>query len=489
MSVGRTALWLVPLALVARGAGFVVPIVIASWFGVQPATDAFFFALSVPSFLLVLASNAMGTVAVPPLAALRLNQPERLPIVISGAAIAGAALSLSVGVLFAIVLPFALPHLAKFDGATQAIAVLHMWMLLPFVAGVAAIAVVRAACEVMGAFRLSALSPIARAATMLGVVWTLFPIGANALPIGMGAGAAAELAWLLFVLGRSGVKLVRPEWPAELTIATAAVGPVLAGEAMVALNLVVDKGFASRLSEGSVTLLEYADRARVIPQTLLEASLLVVAFNTWSAARARGDRSAQREGVAEALRWVFLLAPPALAGMVVARDPIVRTLFLHGAFPESGVQACADALGAFVPGIFASLVGALLVKAHIVDGRFKLVLGLGLVSLATNATLDALLAPVWGLPGLATATSITTVVVSGVSWALLRTPGERPPRVAFDGLFVAAASAAGAAGLMGLGITSLTDWRLWAAALPFVGLLGTGMWRARAAVRDVAPGR
>lgn len=479
MSVGRTALWLVPLALLARGAGFVVPIVIASWYGVHPETDAFFFALSVPSFLLVLASNAMGTVAVPPLAKVRLDAPERLPRLVAGAASGAAGLSLAVGVAFALAVPILVPRLTSFDAATQAVAARHTWMLLPFVAGVAAIAVVRAACEVMGAFRLSALSPIARAAAMLGTVAALYDVGVDALPVGMGLGAAAELIWLTIVLAWSGVRLGVPAWPAELGVAAGAVLPVLAGEAMVALNLVVDKAFASRLDEGSVTLLEYADRARVIPQTLLEASLLVVAFNTWAAARARGDREEQRQGVARALGWVFLLAPPALAGMVVARDPIVRVLFLHGAFPESGVRACADALGAFVPGIFASLVGALLVKAHIVDGRFRLVLALGAASMVTNVALNVVLAPRLGLAGLALSTSLTTVLVSAVSWSRLRAPGEAVPRVDPAGVGVLVLSAAGALALVDLGVTSPLDPRLWAAAVPFVALLAFGAWRAR----------
>lgn len=479
MSVGRTALWLVPLALLARGAGFVVPIVIASWYGVRPETDAFFFALSVPSFLLVLASNAVGTVAVPPLAELRLHAPERLPGVVAGAAAAAAALSLTIGVAFALGVPHLVPRLTTFDAATQAVAARHTWMLLPFVAGVAAIAVVRAACEVMGAFRMAALSPVARAGSMLGTVAAAWSLGVDALPLGMGVGAVAELAWLTGVLAFSGVRVGRPAWPAELGIAAGAVLPVLAGEAMVALNLVVDKAFASRLDEGSVTLLEYADRARVIPQTLLESSLLVVAFNTWAAARARGDREEQRAGVARALGWVFLLAPPALAGMVVARDPIVRVLFLHGAFPESGVRACADALGAFVPGIFASLVGALLVKAHIVDGRFRLVLALGAASTTANALLNVWLAPRFGLAGLAMSTSLTTLLISVVSWSRLRHPGEPPPRVDRAGLAVLALSTIGAVALVDLGVTSPTDPRLWAAAVPFVLLLAFGAHRAR----------
>ncbi len=479
MSVGRTALWLVPFALLARGAGFVVPLVIAGWYGVRPETDAFFFALSVPSFLLVLASNAMGTVAVPHLALLKHREPHRLASVVAGAAAAAAAVSLSTGAVFALALPSVLPRLSSFDAHTAALAVRHTWLLLPFVGLVAALAVVRAGCEVSGAFKLASLSPVARACTNLLAVGLTFGIGPDALPLGMVLGALAEFAWLAGVLHHAGVSPSWPVWPRELGAAATAVGPVLVGEAMVALNLVVDKGFATALPSGSVTLLEYADRARVIPQSLLESSLLVVAFNTWAAARARGDREEQRRGVAEALRWVFLLAPPVLAGMVIGREVIIAVLFGHGAFPASGVRPCADALGASVPGIFASLVGALLVKAHIIDGRYRLVLALGAGSMLTNAALNVVLAPGFQLVGLAFSTSITTALVSLVSWILLRAPGESPPRLARDGLAVLAGSTAFALALLPVRITDLTDARLWAAALPLVALLALGARLAR----------
>jgi peptidoglycan biosynthesis protein MviN/MurJ (putative lipid II flippase) len=201
MSVGRTALWLVPLALLARGAGFVVPLVIAGWYGVRAETDAFFFALSVPSFLLVLASNAMGTVAVPHLAALRHRSPERLPGVVSGAAGAAALASLTTGTCFALALPSVLPRISSFDTATSALAVRDTWLLLPFVALAAALAVVRAACEVSGAFKLASLAPVARATANLLTVGLAFGIGSDALPLGMVVGGLAECAWLV---GRPG---------------------------------------------------------------------------------------------------------------------------------------------------------------------------------------------------------------------------------------------------------------------------------------------
>ena len=476
MSVGRTALFLVPVAIVARGIGFVVPIVIASWFGVQPATDAFFFALSVPSFLLVLAANAMGTVVVPPMADLRVNHPSRLPGVVTGSALLAALTSATVGASFALLLPLALPQLTAFDEPTRALTARFTWHLLPFVAAVGAISVVRAACEGMGAYRAAGLSPVARSGALLATFAIGRDYGPAVLPVALSAGSIVELGWLIGVLGREGVWPGVPTWPSQMAAAARAFGPVLAGETMVALNLVVDKAFAAGLPEGSVTILEYADRARLIPQTLLESSLVVVAFQAWATARAQGDPSAERAAVRQSLRWVFLLAPPGLAGMVVAREVLVRSLFVHGAFPEWGVSDCANALAAYVPGIFASLVGALLVKAHIVAGRYRLVMGLGAMSFVLNAALNAVLREPLGLVGLATSTSITTTSVTLWSW--WRLDAGRPP---VDGLLVLLLSAAGAASLAGLDAEGLGDPRLYVAAVPFVLLLAVGAHRARRA--------
>lgn len=474
MSVARTTLLLVPVAILARAAGFVVPILIAGWFGVRQETDAFFFALSVPSVLLVLAANAMGTVVVPPLAEIRVHAPHRLPGVVAGAALASAALSTSVGITFALVVPFAMPYFTTFDAYTRELAALYTWMLLPFVFFVGALAVIRAACEGLGAFRMAGLSPLARAAAVLATAWLGRDFGPNVLPIGMGVGAFFEFLWLVAVLRHSGVAWAKPIFPAESVAALSALGPVLVGEAMVALNLVVDKGFAAGLSDGSVTVLEYADRARLVPQTLLEASLLPVAFQTWAQARARGDRHSQLTGAKQALRWVFLLAPPVLAGMIVGREAIVRLLFARGAFPEARIVETADTMALFVPAIFASLLGALLVKAHIVAGRYTLVMRLGFLSLFMNGALNLVLSGPFGILGLAASTSATTVLVTVVSWSRL---GVGWP--ALDGLAMVAISCVAALLISPSAPSTVADLSLWICAVPFVGLLAVGAQRSR----------
>jgi putative peptidoglycan lipid II flippase len=288
----------------------------------------------------------------------------------------------------------------------------------------------------------------------------------------MALGALAEAAWLAGVarlaagVGLAGLLPV----PAGLAGTGAAFGPVLAGEAMVAFNLVVDKAFAGTLPSGSVTILEYADRARLIPQTLVEATLLPVAFTAWSAARARDLPRA--DAVRGSLRIVALVLPPVVAGLTVGRSALVHVLFERGAFDAAASSAVARTLAAFLPGVVFSAWGALVVRAHIVEGRYRLVMGLGACSFALNAGLDLLLLR-HGTVGLAVSTTLTTALITVYSWSRLGVGA----RLGWDGWGVVAASTLLAA-VLGPEDLRLSPGML-VAALPFVGLLAFGAWRAR----------
>ncbi|MDP2309761.1 MAG: lipid II flippase MurJ [Pseudomonadota bacterium] len=486
MSIGRTTLLLAPVAVVARAVAFFVPVFIARWYGVQSATDAFYWALSVPTFLLILGSTTMGAVLVPVLATLRVAAPERVPGVIGASTTLAAGLALTLGATVATAAPWVLPHLTRFDAPTRALTVQFAWALVPFLMAVAVAAVLKAACEVHGRFAGPASAPVVRALTTLAVVGAFREQGAMVLPVGLLCGSLAEVTLLVVVLEAAGIRL-RPSLalPPELADAARAFGPVLGGETMVALNLIVDKLFAGTGPEGSVSLLEYADRARMIPQTLLESTLMVVAFNAWAAARARGEDEGRHRAVAKALWWVCLLAPPVLAGMAIGREALVRLLYEGGAFSPEHTAVTSATLGAFLPGVLFSLLGALISKAHIVAGRYRLVLALGALSLGLNVVLDAALMPGLGLVGLAMATSITTAVVTLVSFTRLlpELRGVFPAAQAWTAVAMAVVSGALALLAVVRGFTplSVTDPWLWIASVPFLGLLGAGALRVRRA--------
>lgn len=483
MSVPHRSLQLLPLTLVSRGVAFTVPVFLAQWYGVSADMDAFYYALGIPTLLLVVGSSAVGSVLVPALARTGVdpaNEPGSGGGVLLGSAAGWAAFSATgLGAMLAGVLPALLAYISDFSPDKIADTRSFCLDLLPFLACVAASGALRAGVEIQGLFIWSTASPLVRTVALLATAVGIRAEGPAGLPFAMFAGALTELVWLAAGLRRT---LLRPRfalWPATLGPALVRFGPVLVGEMLVALNVVVDKVFAALLPEGSVSLLEYADRARVIPMTLFESSLLVVAFNSWARVPAE-QRGAE---VRRSLRWVLLLVPPVLGGLYVGRDVAIGVLFERGVFTPDHTFGVSAAFGAFLPGVLTAMLAGLAVKAHLLADRARLVLAYGILSFALNVVLDLTLVR-YGIAGLALATSLTSLTVAAVS--LQRLARELPPgRSWVVPAGVTAGSLALAVALSTFGAAvhrvpgSLWDSRLWVSAVPFVALLAVGVREAR----------
>jgi putative peptidoglycan lipid II flippase len=448
MQIGRTALLLVPLAVLARGSAFGVTIALALWFGVDRATDAYFYAVAFPVLALALFSNAIGIALTPALAEALTHRPEEAADLTGAACVGGALLGGILGLITCLVLPSLLPALTAFDSETLALAERFLWELWPYMAMTPVTTALRVGCEVKGAFRQATLSPAVRAvATILGTWLLLEPVGPDAMPLGLLVGEVAQLGWHWLVLAREGV-VVRPRlaWTPGLAQVARDSVPILGAELMVASNMVVDKLFAGAMPAGAVAVLEYADRARIIPQVLLASTLMPVAYASWSHMAARGE-AGFGEAVDQSLRWVGALAAPVLAGMFIARVPLVQWMFERGAFTAQDTWDTAQVLRWYLPGVWPMLLGLLALRAHVLRRRIWLLFGLALISVVHNAAWNLALIPTMGLEGIALATSLNLTVVPALFlWALRR---DLADAATWSGWWPVLAAAAGSAVVAG----------------------------------------
>jgi len=420
--VGRTALGLVPLALLARGSAFAVTIALALWFGVDRATDAYFYAVAFPVFALVIFTNAIGIALTPALARVLERAPAEAESLVGSVCTWGVALGLALGTLVCLGLPPVLPGLTAFDAWTLELTERFLWELLPYMALTPVSAALRVGCEVRGAFRSASLAPAVRAlATILGTGALLVPAGPDAMPLGLVVGELAQVAWLWGVLAWSGL-VVRPTARRSRALGLVARDtlPILGAEVMVASNLVVDKVFAGTLDTGAVATLEYADRARVIPRVLLASTLMPVAYAAWSHMQAR-EQEGFGHAVDQSLRWVAALSAPVLAGMFIARVLLVRWLFERGEFTAADTWLSAEILRWYLPGVWPLLLGTMAIRAHVIRGRLWLVFWLGVGSAVHNAGWNLALMGPMGLEGIALATTVNMFVIQGLLLWLLRT--------------------------------------------------------------------
>ncbi len=483
--VGRTALLLAPIAVLARGVAFLVPVVIAHLFGVTGVTDAFFYALAFPTFILVVLANSLGVVATPLLARVQAEEPGAYRRFSGGVASVAAIASLIVGAVVLLSLGPSLPWITAFDDETRRLTWLFVAELLPFMGLVGASMVVRSSCEVQGRFVPAALSPLLRgAAVILGLVSLGGVLGPHTLPAAMTLGQLAELGWYLAILARAGALPVpNLRLDARLRQVGADALPILGGELLVHLNVVVDKACAGGLVEGSVSLLEYADRLRQIPWALFESTLLPVAFATWANLYARGEHDPLARQIDQSLRWIIAWTAAPLAGLYIGRLVLSTLLFGGGEMSLDQAVAVGQIFGWYVPGLWTVLLGVLALRAHVVHRRLALVLGLGVGSVLLNAVLDVLLVGPMGIEGLALGTSIVWVLVPLGAMAALVPDlrGQVRLRAWLPVMGVAAGSMVTALVVewvfgapQGFG-----DLQLWGAAGVCFALLGGGAWSTR----------
>jgi putative peptidoglycan lipid II flippase len=286
---------------------------------------------------------------------------------------------------------------------------------------------------------------------------------------------------------------VRPRFSADAAIREGArrVAPILAGETCVALNMVVDVGFAATLLGGSVSLIQYADRARVIPQTLLASSLLVVAYAAWSHLWAQKEEAAFRTAVDQALRWVAALSAPVLAGMFIGRELLIALLFERGAFEASFTHDVAQLLAWYLPGIWPNLLGILLMRAHVIEGRLKLVMGLGILSATTNVLLNTVLMSRMGLEGVALATTLNMFLIPGLFgvafWPSWRSSFRMRSWAVVFGVVLSSMAVVFAVERSGGPPLAWSDGRLWMAAVCCFAILGVAYrWTNAPSERSVA---
>jgi putative peptidoglycan lipid II flippase len=478
--VGHTTMLVVPIAIISRGAAFLIPVFVAIWFGVGPNTDAWFWALAFPTFAVVLSGSAVATTVTPALAALRRDAHWSMGKVIGSLMMWTGIFALVAGVLICLAAPNILKNYTRFEPETQGLAATLLWELLPFMVVTAMAAVLRSACEVMGFFKRVAVSPLLRAVVVIGFSWLLLrPAGIHALPWGLVAGEVVAAMWWGAWLVSNGID-IEPNLDREPTVKQVGkdIIPILGGEVLVAANLVVDKGFASTLSEGSVTILEFADRARIIPTTLMNSTLAMVAFASWSNLVADGKLAQARENMDQSMRWTMALAAPMLAGMYIGRFVLIGMVFEHGAFDHADTVMTGTVLGAYIPGLLATLLGLLAIRAHIVERNFQIIFTLGAASVMVNFTLNNLLIGPFGLVGLAVSTSFNNTLITLISVLCLvhllpvgmlkRWAG--PLAIAFASVVLAGALELGVGAPQTIG-----DAQLWLSAIPCFALFGLGL--------------
>lgn len=305
------------------------------------------------------------------------------------------------------------PDAEKF---TQASTLLEI--TFPYLFFITLTALCSSVLNVHGSFAIPAITPCWLNITMIVVAYFIAPHFEDpnkVLAYGMVAGGVVQLIFQLPFIIKLGL-MVRPKWgwshPGVKRIRTLMI-PALFGVSASQLNLLVNTVLASFLATGSISYLYYSDRLLEFPIGIFAVAISTVILPALS----RVDIKTQHGNYVRTLDWgvrlVLLLGIPSALGIIALREPILRVIFMRGAFSEENVILSSQSLLASVSGLCAIMLVRVLVQGFAALQDTKTPVRCSIVAIIANICFNLIL--VWPLDyiGLALSTALAAFVNAG----------------------------------------------------------------------------
>jgi len=184
------------------------------------------------------------------------------------------------------------------------------------------------------------------------------------------------------------------------------IGPIVLGVAVNQIYLAVNRIFASGLSEGSISALNYASKLMNLPVGIFVAAIAAAIYPMLSEKAMGKDMEGLANTMSKGLGMVTLVALPAAAGLIVLRVPIVQLLFQRGAFGYNDTLITAYALLFLCVGLVFVAVNMVLTRAYYASGNVYTPVIVGVFSIGVNVLASFLLIKPLGHGGLALSNSL-----------------------------------------------------------------------------------
>ncbi|MCY3990409.1 MAG: murein biosynthesis integral membrane protein MurJ [Caldilineaceae bacterium] len=405
------------LFILSRGTGLLREMIIGARFGTAADLDAYLAAFRIPDLLFQLvAGGALGSAFIPTFAAAWTEGSQQQAWLLFSRVL--NLLTLFLVILCGLAMLFAEPLVAGliapgFSVEQQRLtASLMRWMLASTVV-FGASGLIMGALNAVQHFLLPAFAPVLYNCAIIAGAWLLAPVlGIHGLVIGVAGGSVLHLLVQLPALLRQKVRYRFSFRIGDAQVREVArlMGPRVLGLLFVQLNFLVNTILASGLPDGSLSALNYAWLLMLLPQGIFAQAVATVAFPTFSAQVAAGDRAQLLATLSGLLRLILFLSIPAAFLLYVLDEPLIELLFQRGRFDASSTQAVAYALRFFALGLVAHAVVEIVVRVFYALHDTATPVVAGVATVALNILLSLALIGRLSFGGLALANSIATAL-------------------------------------------------------------------------------
>ena len=448
MNLLKTAATVSGLTFLSRITGLVREVLTASLFGAGAQTDAFFVAFRLPNLLRRLfAEGAFSQAFVPVLGQVKTQDGDKPARLLASRVGLGLFLILTAISLLAILAAPVLVWLMTggFSGDKERfeLTVALTQFMFPYIVLISMVALASGILNTWSEFKIPAFTPVLLNLSFIGCALLLTPHLHEpiwALAVAVILGGLAQLALQAWALAQRGLlaevpamlrrpfKSLADTWRDErvrriLTLML----PASLAVSVAQVSLVINTHIASRLAEGSVSWLSFADRLMEFPTALLGVALGTVLLPSLTKAHNLNDPARVSQLIDWGLRLVVLLALPAAVGLALLAPGLTAGLFHYGAFDSEDLSMTAYAMQGYAIGLLGLIAVKVLAPGFYAQQDIKTPVKIALATLVLTQLLNLGLVPLMGHAGLAVATSLAACFNAGLLLVRLRQRGTYRP--------------------------------------------------------------
>lgn len=185
--------------------------------------------------------------------------------------------------------------------------------------------------------------------------------------------------------------------------------PVIIGTSVNQINILVDRTLASKIIEGGISALNYANRINLFVQGIFVLSIITVIYPIMSKRIAENNTNGFIKSLKESINVINILVIPASVGSILFSRPIVEILFGRGAFDSNAVLLTTNAFRFYSLGMIGYALREVLSRAFYSMKDTKTTMVNASLGVILNIVLNIILSRYLGLGGLALATSIAAL--------------------------------------------------------------------------------
>ncbi|MBI0577714.1 murein biosynthesis integral membrane protein MurJ [Neobacillus cucumis] len=398
------------IAIISKVLGFGRDLLMAAYFGASTVTDAFFVASIIPVLLFAAVGMAITSGIAPIYAEAKEKSKKEASNIMSVLATLFITLSVFLTFVFYLVTPFMTKMIAPGFSIQQTELTNQLTMImLPSFCFFVLAAIMTGILEYEKVFAPPAFIAIPQNLfVIITIIFLTKQYGIYGVAVATLLGSVSQFFILYPFIKKYQVLYVNfafKTYQKQVFNTLKLFSPIIIASGAYQINAVVDRMVASRLPEGSVSALNYANKLMYLPLSILLLSLITVIFPSVV------DSAVKRGG--EFVQWVFkgislitFAAIPIVVVMLVESRILVELAFKRGAFDETAATMTKQAFFFYTFGMVFMALKEYLNRCFVALKETKVTMRCSIFSVGLNIVLSIALAHFIGVGGIALATAI-----------------------------------------------------------------------------------